>query len=136
MNALLLWIFTYGLGEETGWRGFALPRLQEGRSDFSATLILAVFWALWHLPQFFYAFELSFMSTGWLVGLFFGAVFLTWLYNSSSSILIVAVWHGCYNYVTASTAETGILPAALSAVVIFWAIMLLRKYGQKHLISL
>ncbi len=37
------WVFhilTFGFGEETGWRGFALPRLQRGRSALSATLIL------------------------------------------------------------------------------------------------
>jgi len=40
------WAFhtlTFGIGEETGWRGFALPRLQKGRSALSATFILSVF---------------------------------------------------------------------------------------------
>jgi len=37
-----LWFLTYGLGEETGWRGFALPHLQKNRSAASATLILAL----------------------------------------------------------------------------------------------
>ena len=42
-GTLLLWIFTSGLGEETGWRGFALPRLQKGRGALAATMILAAF---------------------------------------------------------------------------------------------
>jgi membrane protease YdiL (CAAX protease family) len=54
MGAFLLWLFTFGLGEELGWRGYALPRLQKGRSALPATLILGVVWALWHLPAFFY----------------------------------------------------------------------------------
>jgi len=49
IGALLLWFFTFGLGEETGWRGFALPHLQKNRSALAATLILAALWALWHL---------------------------------------------------------------------------------------
>ncbi len=50
----LLWVLTSGFGEETGWQGFALPRLQRGRSALSVTLILWIFWILWHLPAFFY----------------------------------------------------------------------------------
>ena len=38
------------LGEEAGWRGFALPRLQKSYGPLGGTLILAVLHALWHLP--------------------------------------------------------------------------------------
>jgi membrane protease YdiL (CAAX protease family) len=134
--ALPLWTFTFGFGEETGWRGFALPELQRGRSAFSATMILAGVWALWHLPQFFYVFELSIAAVGWLISLFAGAIVLTWLYNSSgASILMVAIWHACFNFVSASTAETGILPLAVSALVIFAAITILKRTDPKILVS-
>jgi membrane protease YdiL (CAAX protease family) len=135
--ALPLWIFTFGFGEETGWRGFALSILQKERSAFSATMILAGFWALWHLPQFFYVYEVSFATIGWLVSLIAGAVFLTWLYNSSrKSILMVALRHGCFNYVSASTAESGVLPFVVSALVIFFAITILHRTDRESLISI
>src|SRR5512134_2696927 len=54
LGVLGVWLLTYGLGEETGWRGFALPHLQRNRSAASATLILALLWACWHLPAFFF----------------------------------------------------------------------------------
>jgi membrane protease YdiL (CAAX protease family) len=135
-GALLLWFFTFGLGEETGWRGFALPRLQKSRSALAATTILAVFWTLWHLPQFFYLFDPP-MAIGWVIGLFAGAVVLTWLYNSSpDSILMVAIWHACFNFITASMADVGILQAVMSTIVIVWAVAVIVLTKPKNLMSL
>lgn len=123
VGALFLWILTFGIGEEIGWRGYALPRLQNGRSALIATLILGVFWALWHLPAFFYLFEPS-IAIGWLIGLFAGAIVFTWLFNSSGgSILIVAVWHGCFNFITSSNAGNGMVAAIVSTIVMIWAVV-------------
>ena len=38
--------------EETGWRGYALPQLQRRFSTLTSSLIIAVLWFGWHLPQF------------------------------------------------------------------------------------
>jgi membrane protease YdiL (CAAX protease family) len=132
-GALALWLLTFGIGEETGWRGFALPRLQQGRSALSATLILGSLWALWHLPQFFYLFEPG-MAVGWLIGLFAGAIVLTWLFNSTGgSVLLVAVWHGCFNFITASSAGDGLLAAIVSVIVIVWAVVVIVLFRPANL---
>lgn len=124
LGALLLWILTFGFGEETGWRGHALPRLQRGRSALSATVILWVFWALWHLPMFFYLYDVT-IVVGFLLGLLAGAITFTWLYNSTGgSILLVAVWHGAFNFTTGCvTCKTSATAAVLSTVVMVWAVV-------------
>src|SRR5438876_2711411 len=54
MLAFFVYIFFLGgpLGEEPGWRGFALPRLQRLYGPLVGSLILGPMWALWHLPIF------------------------------------------------------------------------------------
>lgn len=109
------------LGEELGWRGYALPSLQSRFSPLSATLILALFWFLWHLPMFaVIATYRSFAPIGYVgmaLGLTCGAVVLTWLYNrSGGSILLVAIWHGLYNLVSATEAVNGTLAAIVTAL--------------------
>ena len=49
MIFLLLYI---GLGEEIGWRGFALPRFQQSLGPLKGSIATGIFWALWHLPLF------------------------------------------------------------------------------------
>jgi membrane protease YdiL (CAAX protease family) len=88
----------FGFGEEVGWRGFALPRLHNNSNALTASILLTLFWALWHLPLFFYRPGYTTMECtgilGWVFSLLTGSILLTWLYNSSrASILICAVFH-------------------------------------------
>lgn len=58
------------------------------------------------------------------LGIFFGAVVLTWLYNRTRSVLLVAAWHGTYNLTTATRAAQGTIAAVVSALVMTWGIVL------------
>jgi membrane protease YdiL (CAAX protease family) len=132
-GALFLWIFTYGIGEEIGWRGYALPRLQEKMSALSATLVLGALWALWHLPIFFYLFDPA-IAIGWFFGLMSGAILFTWIYNSTDgSLLAVALWHGSFNFITASAAGEGLGAAIMSTFVMIWAVALIFIYKPASL---
>ena len=51
---IALQIFTGAMGEELGWRGFLLPRLERRLTPRIAALVMAISWALWHLPAFFF----------------------------------------------------------------------------------
>jgi membrane protease YdiL (CAAX protease family) len=137
VRVVFVWLATYGFGEETGWRGYLLPRLQRNRSAWSATLILWIIWAIWHIPSFFYLHTVNGPGTlvGFLLGVLAGAVFLTWLYNSSGgSILIVAIWHGLFDYVTACIeCKSGAIAATVSTLVMVWAVAVYFIYKPKNL---
>lgn len=112
----------YGIGEETGWRGFALPRLQHGRTALRATVILAIFWGLWHLPFFTYLYRLRGLAEliGFYVCFFAGALWLTFLYNSSGgSVLMTILWHISWNVVNiAGAAVSPDLVAVVNGLII------------------
>lgn len=93
-------IIVYGMGEEGGWRGYALPGLQRQMGALQATLLLTAIWMLWHWPLFFYVnSSYSHMGggdlAGWAFSMLTGSVIFTWLFNSSrGSVLACAVFHG------------------------------------------
>jgi membrane protease YdiL (CAAX protease family) len=127
-----------GMGEEVGWRGFALPRLQKGRSALAATLILSVFWGLWHLPMFLYHPMFLSMSTGvvigWAVTLAAGAIVLTWLYNSTrGSLAVVSLFHGALNVAFTSQAARGYTAGILGVMFLLGAVLIVAVAGPKHL---
>lgn len=127
----------YGFGEEIGWRGFALPRLQAGRSAISATVILAVFWAFWHVPFFFYRFAFGGvpMVIGFFIGILAGAIWLTFLHNSTGgSILMVALWHMVWNVVNlAGLVISDRVVGIMSALVIGLAVLVVLAVGPATL---
>lgn len=130
LAGVLLLIVFGAVGEETGWRGYALPQLQRRFSPLTSSLILAVLWFGWHLPQFFviatYRNSSPVQYVGFFLGLTCGAVILTWLYNrSGGSILLVALWHGLYNLVSGTQAATGMLAAVVTTLVMIQAVVLI-----------
>lgn len=123
-------VVTFGYGEEVGWRGFVLPRLQIQRSAFVATLLLTVGWAFWHTPLFFYRPGYTNMDAagiaGWFFSLLTGSILLTWLYNESrGSILVVALFHATIDVVFTSDVSSGYVVNAAGALITLWGIIVL-----------
>jgi uncharacterized protein len=92
------------LGEEGGWRGFALPRLQARFDPLLASVILAAFWGLWHLPLHLTGYYHAIYGPA-LQGFLFQtfstvplALIFTWLYNrSKGSLLVMVLLHTAVN---------------------------------------
>ncbi len=101
-------IFT-GMGEEPGWRGFALPRLQDRHGPLVGTAVLAVVWGMWHLPNVLFGGYTGLSFSLWLAGTVASAFIYTWVYNhTGGSILLAALLHGTINGGT--TLVRGLLP--------------------------
>lgn len=99
-NFLLIFFVGGPLGEEFGWRGYALPALQAKWGWRVASLMLGVIWAAWHLPLFYSAGTLqSHLPMGWyMLSALASSVLFAWLFNRSrGSIVPVLALHTAVN---------------------------------------
>jgi membrane protease YdiL (CAAX protease family) len=87
LQTFLLTAVIFGGQEEPGWRGFALPRLEQRHSPMLATLILGLAWGVWHVPLYGVA--------GFVVPLVL-AFFYSWLYNRTQSVLLCILLHASF----------------------------------------
>jgi membrane protease YdiL (CAAX protease family) len=87
----LVFPFFSPIAEEPGWRGFALPRLLDGRSPLAATMVLAPIVALWHVPLIFIAGED--LAPVFLLATVAVTFFYTWLFVHTRSVLITILAH-------------------------------------------
>jgi uncharacterized protein len=131
----LLSILCYGFGEEVGWRGFALPRLQQNYSKLISTVFISVIWAAWHIPVFSFSTGFSQMGPaeifGWYISLLTGSVLLTWMYNGTrGSILIVAVFHASLDVAMTSPAPDS-LSTVVGAFLTIWGVFSIRYLIRK-----
>lgn len=84
-------------GEEMGWRGYVLPRLQAKYNALVSSLIVGVIWGIWHFPKFLAPGNDS--SFVWfMVDTLAKAVLFTWVYNNTKgSLLLVTLFHAAGN---------------------------------------
>ena len=136
-------LLTSVVGEEVGWRGYALPRLQAGQSALSASLIVGAVWGIWHLPLFWMAgnFHQYIPVSAFLLQVVGFSVLYTWMHNNTrGSLLMPHLFHA------ASNATLGLLPILPTAsyqetrplwfgVGLLWAIVgaVVMVYGPRRL---
>jgi len=92
LGAIIPSFLVAGFGEELGWRGFALPRLQRHYSPLMASFILAIVHLLWHLPTYWLGQGIHNVPFVYTLAFIFPWTFIfNWLYNRSGGSLIFAV---------------------------------------------
>jgi membrane protease YdiL (CAAX protease family) len=88
------------LWEEIGWRGFALPRLQQRFTPLVSSLILGFFWSLWHLPLVLNPIEeMAALPIGAILPYILAlSILYTWLYNrANGNLSVVTFFHAMTN---------------------------------------
>ena len=110
-------------GEEIGWRGYVLPRLQAKHTVLAASLMTGVIWGLWHIPKFLTHWDWGYFAL-FMLDTIAKSVFLAWMYNGTGgSLLLVAMAHAAWNTTgiflpVASTLSTENLGALAMRVVV------------------
>ncbi len=91
------------LGEEIGWRGYALPKLLMKHGPIAASLIVAGIWMLWHAPLFWVP---GATQQGSSIPVFLAlvvafSILTTWIYlGTGRSLLAAVVFHFSINVST------------------------------------
>jgi membrane protease YdiL (CAAX protease family) len=129
--------------EEFGWRGYALPALQERYDALTASIVIGLGWATWHLPPFFFGipgYTGSFLA--YVVMVTGISVIMTWLYNNTGgSVLLAMLLHGGLNAapniglaIIGQSSLSGVSPFLLLVVPVWGlALVLLGVYGSRTL---
>jgi hypothetical protein len=142
VNLVLVLLVGGPLGEELGWRGFALPRLQARCGALRASVVVGVVWALWHLPLFAIpgAPQSQVPFSLFVVQAVALCVVFAWAYNGTKGSLPVVLllhasvntWAGALRILPEATGSLlpWLLATALACVV---AVALVLAYGSSTL---
>lgn len=139
LPSVVMGLIMPSLGEEPGWRGYALPRLQKLYGPVMATLVLGFLHGVWHLPAMFTPFLGPFTPARFLAFVLTataGTFIYTWVFNNTrSSVFIAMLVHASSN--AASQLLSQLIPAdAMTSpllqaigpdwlnVIAFWAVAL------------
>jgi hypothetical protein len=104
----------------------------------AASLLLGVFWVIWHIPFFFYLdtyVEMGFAAFPFFaLSILSGAVVFTWLSNSTAgSVLTAIMFHASLNTASATSAAEGTPAMIFSILFVVWAVALIVIYRPAYL---
>jgi uncharacterized protein len=121
-------IIISSFGEETGWRGFLLPRLFARTGPVSSSLLLGLIWGIFHVPLFWRD------PTSLILILIFSlamSIILTWLFiGSGESVLLTTLTHAVFITWGQVLLPISIYVFAIAiALISLWALFLVMRFG-------
>lgn len=135
------------MGEEFGWRGFALPNLQKRYNALISSIIIGTVWGMWHLPMDFIGlrqhgafFVPIFIILGPLL-MSAQAVLMTWVYNHTrGSLLLMVLFHASITssaiiLSVPSVSAMDTLWSSIASMALFWlaALIVIASTGANRL---
>jgi len=133
-----------GFCEETGWTGFALPRLQARYGPLASGLILGMLWAIWHGMADFWGsiatlglFWLPNSVVFWLMPLTAYRILMVWVHKNTNSLLAAQLMHAFYTGTlvaispTTPTAEAMLWKALFSMTIWIALLLVVIKFGKQ-----
>jgi membrane protease YdiL (CAAX protease family) len=154
----ILFFLVSGIGQELGWTGFLIPRLQARFGSLTSCVIRAILIGVWHLPLLIYSglhpyalvdfrYGVWIAHKGFLIALvailmliLSWSIFHTWMFNNTNgSLLLVATLHGSEIWLPYCMMSTGISPNNLDnywgygMVMVLTAIVIIIITGSQDL---
>lgn len=122
--AFVMFFFS-ALTENIGWMGYAFEPMSKRWGVFKSTMLLGIFWGLWHVPMLFFSMPKIEMIVAQVVVLIALRSIIVWLYsNTGKSIFITIVIHAIYNVcmvvIPANFVVTAIIMSIVAALIMFY----------------
>lgn len=124
--------FPNTVGEEIGWRGFALPSLQAKYNALVSSILLGLFWAVWHVPMWLGNNIMGVALLRSVVTMTTYAIVFTWVYNNTGGSLLLAWLFHASTTITQYLLQT---PLTLTDDILKWgvAILVVVVAGSTHM---
>jgi membrane protease YdiL (CAAX protease family) len=136
---VLVFLFLFliaAVGEEVGWTGYVIDRMQDRWDALVASIVLGTVWAMWHIVPLIQLGRTPAQIAWQCMDMIATRILIVWLYNNTGkSVLAAVLYHAMYNVSTLLLPNYGLhyVPAINSILVVFAAVGVTFFWGPKTL---